>query len=505
MPLHDHPNPSAPAVIMASGGQRRSFAELDRRSKNLAATLQARGIGRGGHVAVLLANQPEFFDVAWATQRSGLYLTPVNWHLAPAEAGYIIEDSGAQALITSVEFGPLMTELAESLTNVEVKLVAGGELEGFDPFEDAVADTGLPAVDPELEGAWMFYSSGTTGRPKGIEPPLTLEPFGTGPRLEMLLRGLYGFTEDTVYLSPAPLYHAAPLGWSTTTQRIGGSVVVMERFDPLQALRLIEEHRITHVQFVPTHFVRMLKLTDEERNRYDLSSLQTVVHAAAPCPPEVKKQMLDWFGPKIYEYYAGSEGTGFCAIGPDEWLAHVGSVGRAIVGVVHALDEDGNDVPTGETGQLWFETDVHFEYHNDPTKTAAAFNARGMSTIGDIGHVDEEGYVYLSDRVGNMIISGGVNIYPREIEDVLIMHPSVDDVAVIGVPDAEMGESVKAFVQPAPGAEPGEELAAELIAYARQNLSSFKCPRSVGFVEQLPRLPTGKLLKRNLVLDQTGS
>ncbi|MET0887822.1 MAG: acyl-CoA synthetase [Mycetocola sp.] len=496
---HAHTAPGRPAAVMGSTGETVTFAELDSRSRRLAANLRRRGLDPGDHVAVLLENRLEYFDVAWATQRSGLYLTPVNWHLAPIEAGYIVADCGARALITSAEFAGLIEQIGPSARGADVRLSVDGPFGDFEAYDDLVATDPDVDPEPETEGAWMFYSSGTTGRPKGIKPPLSGAPFGTSTPLEALLGGLYGFGADTVYLCPAPLYHAAPLGWTTTTQRLGGTVVVMDHFDAIEALRLIERYRATHVQFVPTHFVRMLKLPREERERYDLSSLRVVVHAAAPCPPDVKRQMLEWFGPIIHEYYSGSEGTAFFAIGPQEWLAHPGSVGKALIGTPHVFDDDGVEVPIGETGQIWFETATRFEYHNDPVKTAAAFNDRDMSTLGDIGHLDADGYLYLTDRVGNMIISGGVNIYPREIEDILIGHGSIEDVAVIGVADAEMGESVKAFVQLVAGETPGPDLEADIIAYCRHRLSSFKCPRSVVFVDTLPRLPTGKLLKRSLI------
>jgi acyl-CoA synthetase (AMP-forming)/AMP-acid ligase II len=376
-----------------------------------------------------------------------------------------------------------------------------GTVPGWDSYEAAVADHPAEDVDGETEGSWMFYSSGTTGRPKGIVPVRTVEPFGaSGGSLRMLMEGMYGFGTDSVYLCPAPLYHAAPLGWSTTAQRIGASVVVMERFDAEHALALIERHRVTHAQFVPTHFIRLLKLPDEVRRRYDVSSLTTVIHAAAPCPVDAKRAMLDWWGPIIHEYYAGSEGNGFCAIGPQEWLAHPGSVGRPITAAVHILDDDHRELAPGEAGQIWFESAARFEYHNDPGKTAAAFDDHGWSSLGDIGHLDEEGYLYLTDRVSHMIISGGVNIYPQEIENLLAMHPAVADVAVIGVPNPDLGEEVKAVVIPAEGVAAEPELGRELIAHCREHLAHYKCPVSVDLVDELPRLPTGKLLKRELRL-----
>ncbi len=501
MPIHEHAanHPDKPAVIMASSGETVSYRELDERSNRLAQLFRARGIGVGGHVAILLDNHARYYEVAWAAQRAGLYLTPINWHLGADEAGYIVRDCGADALVTSARFAELVGEMGEAIDGVGTKLSIEGTLPGFEAYEDALERSKSEPIPDESEGSWMFYSSGTTGRPKGIKQALSGAGFGeVASPIEMLLRGVYGFGDHTRYLCPAPLYHAAPLGWTCTTQRIGGTVVVMERFDPEDALSCIERFGITEAQFVPTHFVRMLKLDEVARGRHDLSTLRTAVHAAAPCPVEVKRQMIDWWGPKIYEYYAGSEGVGLTAIGPEEWLAHPGSVGKAVLGIAHILDEEGVEQPPGEIGQIWFETDSRFEYHNDSAKTAEAWNDRGFGTIGDVGYLDEEGFLYLTDRISHMIISGGVNIYPQEVEDALIVHPSVADAAVIGVPDAEMGEAVKAVVQVAEGVDATEELGAALIAFCRDRIAHFKCPRSVDFVEELPRLPTGKLLKRKL-------
>jgi acyl-CoA synthetase (AMP-forming)/AMP-acid ligase II len=382
------------------------------------------------------------------------------------------------------------------LAGVTTRIAVDGDLPGFERAEDLVAGLEPGEVPDEHEGGWMFYSSGTTGQPKGILPPLGPAPLGHSSFLTQMLGGLFGFTSDVVYLSPAPLYHAAPAGWTIGTQRLGGTAVVMERFDPIDFLEAIERHRITHVQCVPTHFVRLLKLPEADRRRFDLSSLQKVFHAAAPCPVDVKHQMIEWLGPIVHEFYSGSEGAGFTYIQPDEWLAHPGSVGKSLMGAIHVLDDDGNEVPVGEEGEIWFESNRPFEYHRDPEKTKSVWDPRGWSWLGDVGRVDDEGYLYLTDRASHMIISGGVNIYPREVEDVLTMHPAIADVGVIGTPDDDMGEHVTAFVQLSPGATATED---ELIAYTRERLSHFKCPREVRFVDELPRLPTGKLLKRLLL------
>jgi acyl-CoA synthetase (AMP-forming)/AMP-acid ligase II len=490
--------PDKPAVVFAPTGEAISYLELDQRSMQLAQLLASRGVTRGDHVAILMDNTPRYYEVCWASQRSGLYFTPVNWHLTPEEAAYIVEDCGAKVLVASAAVAELAREVAERVPALEVRLMIGGAVDGFEDHDAAVAGQPAEPLPEETEGMVMFYSSGTTGRPKGIERELSGVPFGSGGMLEALMTAVYGFDTDSIYLCPAPLYHAAPLGWSMSTQRIGGTVILMERFDPVEALALIEQHRVSHAQFVPTMFVRMLKLPEEDRRRFDVSSLRTVIHAAAPCPVEVKQQMIDWWGPIVYEYYAGSEGNGFCAIDSKEWLAHPGSVGKALSGTIRIVGDDGEVVPTGDVGVVYFEGTAAFRYHNAPEKTAEAFNDKGWSTLGDVGYVDDEGFLYLTDRKSHMIISGGVNIYPQEVENVLVLHPAVADVAVIGVPHPEMGEEVKAVVQPADPAAAGPDLERELIAYCRDQLAHFKCPRSVDFDAELPRLPTGKLAKRLL-------
>ena len=492
-------HPDWPAVTMAGTGETRTYGQLDAASTQLAQVFHDGGLRPGGHLAVLLDNRPEFFEAVWAGLRSGLYVTPVNWHLTAEEAAFITSDCGADALIAGSALTPVVAGLGAHLGDIAVRLAVGGEVPGFDSY---VAALGQPVTqDPAAacEGRWMFYSSGTTGRPKGIVPGPVGTPLGAAQGFTRLLTGMFGLTSNSIYLSPAPLYHAAPAAWTTGAQRLGCHVVVMDHFDPLDLLAAVEKHRVTHLQVVPTHLIRLLKLPHADRSRFDLSSLQVVVHAAAPCPVETKRAALDWLGPIIHEYYAGSEGNGFCVIGPDDWLRHPGSVGRSLTGPVHVVGPDGTEVPTGEDGQIWFTSPQRFEYHGNPDATAAAWDERGWSTIGDIGHVDADGYVYLTDRASNMIISGGVNIYPREIEDLLIGHPTVLDVAVIGTPDADLGEQVTAFVQPAPATDAEREaLPGELIAYCRAHLAHFKCPREVRLVDELPRLPTGKLLKRLL-------
>ena len=503
-PLLGASDPDRPAIVMSPGGAVVTYRELEERSCRVANLLRSLGLGVGDHVAVLLENRPEVFEVVWAALRSGLYVTPINWHLSADEAAYIVSDCGASVLFASAG----LREVVDALSGVEgalrVRMAVGGSIDGWDDYEALVGAQSADRSADESAGAFMLYSSGTTGRPKGIKPADIGGPLETPSGFTMLVQHLYGGGEDTVYLSPAPLYHAAPIGWTTTVHRLGGTAVVMERFDPLEVLELIERHRVTHVQFVPTHLVRLLKLPASERERFDTSSLRYVIHAAAPCPPDVKRAALEWLGPVVHEYYSGSEGAGFCAIGPEEWLAHPGSVGRSLMGVVHIVGPDGEELPVGEEGQVWFESPQSFEYHGDPEKTAEVHDPRGWTTLGDIGRVDEDGYLYLTDRVSNMIISGGVNVYPREVEDVLVPHPSVADVAVIGVPDPDLGEQVRAVVQVADGVPADDALARELIEHCRARIAHFKCPRSVVFIDELPRMPTGKIAKRMLPDDVRG-
>jgi len=498
---HAMANPEKPAVIISDSGAALTFKELDDRSFALAVALRERGMKPGSHLAILLENDLPYYVVAWAAQRSGFFYTPVNWHLTGRETSYVIEDSGASAIATSPQLVEKASACALALTSPALSLVTKGPVKNFESLDEMIdAHLGVSsgATFAEIEGAYMFYSSGTTGVPKGIKRSLTNEPFGSPKPSDPMMKSLFDFSSDTVFLCPAPLYHAAPLGWSMTAQRLGGTVILMDHFDPVEFLRAIEKYKVTGVQVVPTMFVRLLKLPEEVRNSFDLSSLRMVVHAAAPCPVEVKIKMLEWLGPIIREYYAGSEGTSFFTIGAQDWINHKGSVGQNTMGSVHILDEEGNELPNGDIGVVWFDSPHSFEYHNDPVKTAEAFNDRGWNTLGDMGRIDDEGYLYLSDRRTNLIVSGGANIYPQEVEDILVLHPDVDDVAVIGVHDEDMGQRVLAVVSPANPAAAGPELADQLIEFCRERLAHYKCPRQVVFDADLPRLPTGKLAKRLL-------
>jgi fatty-acyl-CoA synthase len=493
--------PDALAVVMTGSGETRTWKELDDRSNQLAQLWWAAGIRPGGHVALFTDNRPEFYDVAWAAMRSGLYLTTVNRYLTAEEAAYIVNDCGATGIVVSDALGAVAADLATMIPDCPIRLVAGGPIDGYDRLDDAIAGHPAERLERELAGDFMLYSSGTTGRPKGIKRPMKDEAVDAPSAFSMLLSLVWGFDGDTRYLSPAPLYHSAPCGFTLTTQQLGGTAVVMEKFDPEAALRAIEEHRITHSQWVPTMFTRMLKHPEDLRTKYDLSSHRVAIHAAAPCPVEVKRQMIDWWGPIIHEYYGGTELNGLTVIDTADWLAHPGTVGKPLLGTIHICDDEGNELPVGEPGLIYFEQEVMpFEYHHDPDKTKKAQHPHHptWSKLGDVGYVDADGFLYLTDRKDFMIISGGVNIYPQEIEDAIIVHPKVADVAVFGVPDDDLGEQVKAVVELQAGNVASPELEQELLAFAREHLAHYKCPRSVDFVDELPRLPTGKLYKRLL-------
>ncbi len=490
--------PDATAYVMSGSGQVVTYGELHDRAVRLANVFRSHGLTAGDHVAFSMENHPLFLAVAWGAQYAGLYYTAVSSRLTADETAYIVNDCGAEAYVTSAARGEVARAIVEDTPAVTLRLCVDGSTAGHDSYEDALAGASDRLPDDATEGMDMLYSSGTTGRPKGVKVPRSGEPLGTPPVLYHLCTGLFGATEDSVYLSPAPLYHSAPLRFTMSFQRAGATIVVMERFDPETALAAIETYGVTFTQMVPTMFVRLLKLPDEVRSRYDVSSLEAVAHAAAPCPIDVKRSMIEWWGPIITEYYAGTEGNGFCFCTSDEWLAHPGTVGKSLLGPVHIVGDDGEEVPVGETGTVYFESAAPFAYHNDEEKTAASYHREGWSTLGDVGHLDDDDYLYLTDRKAYMIISGGVNIYPQEAENCLTMHPAVADVAVFGVPDDDLGESVKAVVQPSEGAVPGPDLEADLIAHCREHLAHVKCPRSVDFRDELPRHPTGKLYKRLL-------
>jgi len=493
--------PDKLAHVMAGSGERVTYRELDDRSNRLARLMWAAGLRPGDHVAVFLENNVRYPEVYWAAIRSGLYLTTVNRYLTGEEAAYILADCGAEVLISSYALRDVAVEVARSVPACPVRLMVDGVADGYESYEEAIAAHAADPLAEEPMGELMLYSSGTTGRPKGIKRPLSGRHAGEGAGISSILAPLFAMDADTVYLSPAPMYHSAPIGFSMGVQTLGGTVVIMERFDPEAALAAIEAHGVTHSQWVPTMFSRMLKLPEEVRTRHDLSSHRVAIHAAAPCPIGVKEQMIEWWGPILFEYYGGTEVNGLTYITSEEWLAHRGSVGKPVLGTLHICDDSGAELPVGEAGLVYFELPKRpFEYHGDPEKTRKAEHPdhTNWTALGDVGRVDDDGYLYLTDRATYMIISGGVNIYPQEIEDVLVLHPEVADVAVFGVPNEDFGEEVKAVVQPVDPAACGDDLAQRLLAYCREHLAAYKVPRSIDFEDELPRLPTGKLYKRLL-------
>lgn len=493
-------NPDRPVFVMAATGESVTYREYEQRTNQLAHFLRAWGLERLDHYSIFMENNSRYLECCGAGERAGLYYTCINSYLKDEELAYILDNSESKVLITSAEKLDVALDAMKDAPGIEVCLVVGaaGDGEKVLNFDEAV--TGYPGapIPDEALGTSMLYSSGTTGRPKGI-----LRPLPDGPPSEPLplfgfLKDLWQYREDMIYLSPAPLYHSAPQAAVGLTISMGGTAVIMENFDPEQYLKLVERYQVTHTQLVPTMFSRMLKMPDDVRLAADVSSLEVAVHAAAPCPVQVKEAMIDWWGPIIFEYYGATEGLGFTALGSEEWLQHKGSVGRVLLGELHVLDEEGNEVPEGESGELWFKRASEFNYFNNEEKTRESTSSDGsMSTVGDVGYL-REGYLYLTDRSTFMIISGGVNIYPQETENLLITHPKVADAAVFGVPNEDLGEEVKAVVQVMPGIDADDALVEELMAWCMKHLSRQKCPRSIDFEDELPRLPTGKLYKRLL-------
>jgi len=501
MAAHAAANPDKVATIMLRSGEQLTYGELNERSIQLARLLQSSGLGHGDVVALFMDNNIRYHEVYWAAVRSGMYLCAVNKYLTAEEAAYIVNDSGAKALITSTGVATAAGPMLADLTDCPIRLVVDGPIDGYESYEDQVAQHSSEPLDSEPLGDFMNYSSGTTGRPKGIKRPLSGKTFAEPAALDALVSSLYGIDPDSTYLSPAPLYHSAPLAFTAAVHSLGGTNVIMEKFDPIESLRAIETYKVTHSQWVPTMFIRMLKLDDADRTQFDLSSHQIAIHAAAPCPVDVKHQMLDWWGPIVHEYYGGTELNGMTHCNSEQWIAHPGTVGASILGTLHVCDEAGAELPNGQAGTVYFERDVMpFEYHNDPDKTESSKHPTHplWTKLGDVGYVDDDGFLYLTDRESFMIISGGVNIYPQEIEDALCMHPKIADVAVFGVPNPDTGEEVKAVVQLADGIEPTDQIRNELLAHANESLARYKVPRSIDFEDQLPRLETGKLYKRIL-------
>jgi long-chain acyl-CoA synthetase len=501
---HATKRPDQAALILANSGSLVTFSEYEAAANRWAHVFRHAELRHGDHVAFLMENSPILLECEAGADRTGLYFTCVNFHLSPNEVAYIVDDSNARLFITSTAQFPTSVDMPLRCPSVERWIVAdatGPVPAPWEKAEDVLAGVPATPVDNEQIGMAMFYSSGTTGRPKGILRPLPNTSPDTMPALIQGLRSLWQLRDDMVYLSPAPLYHTAPQTNVSVCLRLGATVVLMEKFDAAEFLALVARYRVTHSQMVPTMFTRLLKLPEAVKKAADVSSMEVIIHSAAPCPVPIKEQMIDWFGPILIEYYGATEAYGLTQISAPEWLEHRGSVGKCMMGELLILDDELVSCPIATPGTVWFRGATDFEYFNDSTKTSESrvtTDLGTMSTVGDVGYVDRDGYLYLTDRKAYMIISGGVNIYPQETENLLIAHPKVMDAAVFGVPDEELGEVVKAVVQPVSDVEAPNDLERELIDFCHQHLARFKCPRSIDFEEELPRLPTGKLYKRLL-------
>lgn len=493
--------PNKAAYVMANTGETVTYKQLDEGSNQAARLLRSLGVEAGDVIALIAKNHVDFLEVCWGAQRSGLYFTPVSWYLTSIELAYILKDSAAKVIFVAAEFVKTV-EKAIAEGDIDIIVVTLGE-----SYQALRGQHSTDALDNVTAGSDMMYTSGTIGQPKAVKVPLSSHSIDTVDLVQMMYRNS-GFDHNAIAFAPGPLYHATPLRTAMYTLTFGGTVVILDKFDPQQALAIIEKYQVSHSSWVPTHFVRLLKLSEQVRKQYDISSMRGVFHTAAPCSIEVKRAVIDWFGPIVTEYYGGTEANGGSVITSDEWLSHPGSVGRPSMGSVHVMDEDNwNELPVGAIGTLYFDGGREFSYHNDPDKSASVTSPQGWITMGDIGHVDDDGYIYLTDRKANMIISGGVNIYPQEAENRLQLHPMVADVAVFGIPNIEFGEEVKAVVQlEVDGgyvhlSQSQTEIELILLAFCKEGLSPIKCPRSIDIAEQLPRHENGKLYKR-LIKDQ---
>jgi long-chain acyl-CoA synthetase len=491
-------NPDKPAIIV--GEEAMSYRDLDIGSRAAAASLRRCGLALGDVVAILAPNGAAFFVAAWAAQRSGLYYTPIGRHLKPAEIAYILSDSGAKALFVESSLAGLAAEALQELPPAATPSCfgLGGLIEGTATIDDHASGD---ADGEDVEGGDLLYTSGTTGRPKGVKRPLDFGPLGTDTRRVSRLRDLFEMGTDTVFYTPAPIYHAAPLRFAMTVLRMGATLVIDRKFDPATALATIAQRGATHSQWVPTMFVRLLQLPESQRAAFQAPAHRKAIHSGAPCSASVKRAMIGWWGPILHEYYSGTESAGFTHATSEEWLRFPGTVGKPWGCAIHILSGSGAELGAGRIGDVYFEGRAGLRYHNDEAKTREAHSAQGWTTMGDIGFVNEEGYLFLCDRKNFVIVSGGVNIYPREIEDVLEDHPDVLEAAVFGLPDDEFGESVQAVVQLRDAARAGPELAQALHEHVRERLARYKAPKRLAFEADLPRLPNGKLEKHRLRQD----
>jgi acyl-CoA synthetase (AMP-forming)/AMP-acid ligase II len=501
IPENRHPwyfaerRPEAPALIMGDTGELLTFGAMMSNANRLARLFRRLGLSEGDTVAFFMDNQPGYLELCWAAKDSGLFYVCIGRQLNAPDVAYILENSDAKLLVASDALSEVAIDALGRLPHPIIALMTGAARSPFESYQDAIAGEADTPLKGSRRGASMLYSSGTTGRPKGVRPILLdVEPEVPPARHAMLVAN-YGISIETVLVNPCPFYHVAPLRQMMHVQRMGGHAIGFRKFDAETVLRSVETYKGTHGFFVPTMLIRMLRLPESVRNSIDISSMRYVIHGAAPCAVAIKEQLFDWLGPILYEMYGGTEGNGLTTIGPEEWLTHKGSVGRPTKDTkIRILDEAGNECPPLVPGVIYMNNGRVFEYYNDPEKTAAGRVTDGFATLGDIGYRDEEGYLYLTDRQSNMIISGGVNIYPQEAENVLVGHPLIADVAVIGVPHSEFGEEVKAIVVPHASARGG----AAAISYCRTQLSPIKCPRSVDFTNVIPRNEAGKVLKQEL-------
>jgi long-chain acyl-CoA synthetase len=487
-------------AVVDPAGREITYAGLAAKANAYALGLRSLGLEAGDAIVVLQPNGEELLAAYFAAVQTGLYIVVVNWHLVGPEVAYILADSGAKAFLAHEQFAVVAKAAADEAGIPAQGRFAVGDVEGFRRIEELGAGEGEGRPDDRTSGSPMLYTSGTTGRPKGVRRPLTGTDPDEVPAASTWFFGIFELApfDDHVHLCGSPLYHTAVLNFVAISIQLGHTAVLMDRWEPEEMLRLIERHRVTHSHMVPTQFRRLLGLPGDVRAKYDLSSLRNMIHGAAPCPLEVKRQMLEWWGPVVTEYYAATEGGGTTITGSD-WLRKPGSVGLPWPNsVVRVLDDAGEDVPAGEIGTVYLKMgSATFEYHKDKEKTEKA-RVGDLFTLGDVGHLDEDGYLYLHDRKADLIISGGVNIYPAEIEGELIMHPKIADIAVFGVPHEDWGEAIKAVVQPADGVEPGDALTTEILDYARTRLAKFKLPKTITYLPELPRDPNGKLYKRKL-------